>query len=96
MQHRTGREESSQARIISPGEPVVPGYGAYFVLHKYRELTQSMPATAPLVVLGDEFEYLLPGDVVRVSAEHGRIRTLYRRESKPIIFWSPNDVTAIV
>jgi His-Xaa-Ser system radical SAM maturase HxsC len=73
---------NQRAYIVDPSLAIPSGYGAYLVLQKHLGLLQSLPASAPIVVIGDEFEYLRAGDVIRVSAAEQRIRTLYRRESR--------------
>ena len=57
-----------RAYIVDSSSPIPLGYGAYLITQKEQGLENSLPAEAPVLVLGDEFEYLRAGDVIRVSA----------------------------
>lgn len=70
-----------RAFIVAPGYPIPSGYGAYLLLEQHIQLATSAPEQAAIAILENDFDYLRAGDVVRISSEDKRARTLYRRES---------------
>ncbi|MGF6539392.1 His-Xaa-Ser system radical SAM maturase HxsC [Paraburkholderia youngii] len=57
------------------------GYQHYLVLKRDEGLVRETRLDASITVLPDEFDYLGDGDIVRLDAERGDIRVLYRCNS---------------
>ncbi len=72
---------TEKAFLVKPDTPIPGGYAAYLLLEQHKNLIRGVPEYAPTAILENDFSYLRPGDVIRLSSEDQRARTLYRKES---------------
>lgn len=71
-------ERGSEILLTEDGE-LPRGFRAYLVRSQRVELPDDL---RDVYLLGDDFHYLAPGDVVRIEPQRGAIRALYRRNSR--------------
>ena len=69
------------AFLVSNEGTIPENCAVYLILKCNINLCNLLPKNSPVVYLEDDFKYLGVGDVVRVSIEDMKIRTLYRKVS---------------
>jgi His-Xaa-Ser system radical SAM maturase HxsC len=62
-------------------EKVPAGFKHYFVLSSNETQAKHIPQGASYTILGNEFDYLDDGDIVKLSSEKGNIKVLFRAKS---------------
>jgi len=70
-----------KALIVNSKCNIPQGYDTYIILSEQNDLLPLLSQNAPTIILDNDFSYLRSGDVIRVSIEDRRVRTLYRKES---------------
>lgn len=72
----------SQQAFLTHTANIPNGFGLYVLLERDESLSARLPGEANVATIPDSYEYLRDGDVIRLSTNKGRIRVLYRRNSK--------------
>jgi len=70
-----------RAFVVRPQKSIPEGYGAYLLLAEHKHLVGGLPHDAAVVIIENDFSYLCAGDVIRLSSDDMRVRTLYRKAS---------------
>lgn len=67
--------------FLARGDELPKGFAVYLALRSNAGVLQSLSDETKTAVLPNDYNYLADGDVIRIRAEKGAVRVLYRRNS---------------